>query len=126
MISNKLALAGVVLAGLAAPALAHHSNAMFDYAQTVSVTGEVSQFLWTNPHSYLEMNVTNSQGNVQAWTIEFQGIGLNSERGLKIDSFKPGDTVTVTLHPLRNGTTGGDFYSATLADGTEITPPEDA
>jgi len=111
-------VAGTLLASTAA--FAHHSNAMFDYSTTREIVGTVNQFLWTNPHSYLDLVVTTSSGNQQNWVIEFQGIALNTERGLTIDSFQPGDEVTVVLHPLKDGRTGGDFYSAVLADGSEI------
>ncbi|AEQ50188.1 DUF6152 family protein [Pelagibacterium halotolerans] len=122
----SLTVGGLVFAGATA-AFAHHSNAMFDYTHgnERTITGTVNQFLWTNPHSYLDLAVTASSGNVQNWVVEFQGISLNSERGLTIDSFKEGDEVTVVIHPLKDGRTGGDFLSATLADGTEILPPED-
>ena len=118
-------LAVATTAALAIPALAHHSNAMFDYTEGKEreLKGTVKQFFWTNPHGYLEMSVVSSSGKEQAWTIEFQGLAGMASRGLSIDSFKAGDEVTVTIHPLRNGTTGGDFYKATLADGTEIAPP---
>ena len=118
-------LAVTASVALAAPVLAHHSNAMFDYTEgnERELKGTVKQFFWTNPHGYLEMSVVSSSGKEQAWTIEFQGLAGMASRGLTIDSFKPGDEVTVTIHPLRNGTTGGDFYKAVLADGTEIAPP---
>lgn len=124
----KLSRAALVIAAalaVATPAIAHHSNAMFDYSaeNLRELKGTVKQFYWTNPHGYLEVNVVTSSGKEQAWTVEFQAISGMTSRGLKIDSFKPGDAVTVTIHPLRNGTTGGDFYSATLSDGTEIAPP---
>ncbi|AKR56892.1 hypothetical protein XM25_14045 [Devosia sp. H5989] len=113
--------------GLAVPAFAHHSNAMFDYTKGKEreLKGTVNQFLWTNPHGYLEMAVTTSSGKIQKWTVEFQGLQGMASRGLTIDSFKPGDEVTVIIHPLRNGTTGGDFYSAVLSDGSEIVPPKE-
>ena len=122
---SRAALALVGVLAVATPAIAHHSNAMFDYApeKLREIKGEVKQFYWTNPHGYLELTAVSSSGKEQSWTIEFQGLAGMTSRGLKIDSFKPGDAVTVTIHPLRNGTTGGDFFSATLSDGTEIAPP---
>lgn len=117
---KRAAVALAVVATTAVAAVAHHSNAMFDYEQTREISGTVTGFLWTNPHSYLELEVTSSSGNAQPWTVEFQGINNLVSRGLSLESFKPGDEVTVVIHPLKNGTTGGDFLSAVLADGTEI------
>lgn len=127
MSKSTLSRAALIVAAalaVATPAIAHHSNAMFDYSEENlrELTGKVKQFYWTNPHGYLEVNVVSSTGKEQAWTVEFQGLAGMTSRGLTIDSFKPGDDVTVNIHPLRNGTTGGDFYSATLADGSEIAP----
>jgi hypothetical protein len=127
LIKRAGAVAAIAVAAVAmtVPAFAHHSNAMFDFTKKRELKGTVKQFLWSNPHGYLEMTVTSSSGKEQSWTVEFQGLQGMASRGLTIDSFKPGDAVTVVINPLRNGTTGGDFYSAVLADGSEIAPPKE-
>lgn len=113
--------AGLSLA--AAPALAHHSSAMFDYTKERALQGTVTEFSYSNPHGYLVLGVTAASGRTQSWTIEFQSIAGMRRQGLTPASFKPGDKVAVKIHPLRNGTTGGDFVSATLANGVSITNP---
>ncbi|MGC4028458.1 MAG: DUF6152 family protein [Steroidobacteraceae bacterium] len=100
--------------------LAHHSNAMFDATKTRVIKGTVQKFGWTNPHGYLEMEVISKSGKAQSWTVEFQSVQGMARQGLKRESFAPGDTVTVVIHPLRSGKTGGDFLGAILADGKPL------
>ena len=114
------AAAAVAMCAAAAPAVAHHSFAMFDREKSQTITGVVKEFRWTNPHGYLDLVVTNSKGKQQSWAIEFQSLQGMSRNGLRPTSFKPGDNVTLNIHPLRNGTTGGDFIAAKLANGTTI------
>src|SRR5215472_1424486 len=52
------------------PAVAHHSFAMFDANKTVTLQGTVKAFEWTNPHSWILVNVPNAQGRPEEWTIE--------------------------------------------------------
>jgi hypothetical protein len=114
------ALSIAAFGAAATGAAAHHSAAMFDFTKTRTLTGVVSEFAWSNPHGYLQLGVTTASGRTQKWSIEFQSLVGMSRQGLKPSSFKPGDKVEVIIHPLRNGTTGGDFVSAVLADGTRI------
>jgi hypothetical protein len=116
---TAIAATGVVLA-FAGQALAHHSAAMFDAKKRVPITGVVKEFRWTNPHGYLQLMVTNSKGREQNWAIEFQSLQGMRGQGLNPNSFKPGDKVDLVIHPLRNGTTGGDFVGGKLADGKVI------
>lgn len=116
---RMLAIVGA-FAATAPAAMAHHSSAMFDYTKERTLTGVVTEFGFSNPHGYLQLDVTASSGRKQNWAIEFQSVTGMSRQGLKPSSFKKGDSVTVVIHPLRNGTTGGDFVSAVLADGSRI------
>ncbi|OYX08685.1 MAG: hypothetical protein B7Z08_08555 [Sphingomonadales bacterium 32-68-7] len=95
------AAAAVVLAG--APALAHHSFAMFDQRKIMTLEGVVTEFQWTNPHSFIEMDVTSGGRRVH-WSIE-----LNSPNNLRRQ-----------LNPLRNGVPGGLFLDVRLADGRTL------
>lgn len=101
---------------LVAPASAHHSFAMFDQTKTVVLKGTVSEFQWTNPHSFIELDVA---GGPQAghWAIELNSPNNLTRQGWKRTSIKPGDVVTVTLNPLVSGKKGGLFNSVVLPDG---------
>jgi len=117
---SKSLLMLFLLSAVPVSLLAHHSNAMFDYDKTRVLKGVVDQFGYTNPHGYLQLLVTASSGRVQNWTIEFQTVSGMAKQGLRPESFKYGDNVTVVIHPLRSGRTGGDFLGAVLADGTTL------
>lgn len=103
-----------------APALAHHSFAMFDFTKEVTLTGTISKFDWTNPHSFVWIDVLNSEGKMETWGAEGQSPNYLGRRGWSKDTVKPGDKVTLTLNPLRDGRTGGMFKSMTLPDGKVI------
>jgi hypothetical protein len=111
-----LAVAGTVLA-LGSPAIAHHSGAGVDRTRTITVTGIVKEFRWTNPHSWIDMEVTNEKGAADLWSIEMNPPPYLVRSGWKSSTLKPGDKVSVTLNPIRTGEPGGIFVSVTLADG---------
>jgi len=112
-----------VLAGLAAPALAHHSFAMFEREKYVSVTGTVSEYEWTNPHVWIHVKAPDAQGKMVEWGFEMQSIAQDSRAGWRADTVKPGDKITIEYHPLKDGTRGGQLTSAVLANGTRLGPP---
>lgn len=89
-------------AAVAAPR-AHHSTAMFDMANPITLTGTVAAFDWANPHSYIRLDVKDATGAVVRWDIETHAISLLSRKGWTRTSFAPGDVVTVTGGQLRDG-----------------------
>ena len=107
----------VLLALAAAPAWAHHSGAGVDRTKTVTVQGLVKEFRWTNPHSWIDLEVANDKGGTDLWSIEMNPPPFLIRAGWKSSSLKPGDKVSVTLNPIRSGEPGGIFVSVTLADG---------
>ena len=102
------------------PILAHHSFAPFDMTKTITLAGVVKEFQWLNPHSWIQMTVTDTSGNAVEWRIETSSPSSLSRQGWKPKTLKPGDQVTITAHPLRDGRTGGSLITVTLADGTRI------
>ena len=103
-----------------APAVAHHSGAMFDRARVIEISGVVKEFLWTNPHSSFKVEVKSPEGETQLWYIEMNGVANLVHEGWKRSSMKPGDKVTVTVNPLRGGKPGGWYLGITLADGAKL------
>ena len=117
------ALVGVgVLAAAASPALAHHSGAMFDREKEVSLAGTVKEFQYTNPHSWLQVNVPDASGKVTVWGFEAEGPSTLLRAGIKKSTFMPGDKVTVKGHPMKDGRPGAGLMSVTKADGSVISP----
>jgi hypothetical protein len=118
---KALSLAAIAVAAFAAPALAHHSFAMFDAQKTVTLQGTVKEFEWTNPHSWLRVNVTDEKtGKPMLWALELSSPARLITMGMKADSVHPGDTVSVTFHPMKDGTRGGQFIQATLPGGKQV------
>jgi len=111
-------LAAAAVLGMGSPALAHHSFAMFDQTKTVTLKGKVLEFQWTNPHSWIELEVANGHGAVDKWSIELNSPNNLTRQGWKRTMLKPGDEVTVTINPLRDGRKGGLFNSVLLPNGT--------
>jgi uncharacterized protein DUF6152 len=119
MKTKFLMLLGAALL-LAAPAFAHHSFAMFDFSKEITVTGEVKEFLWRNPHMHILLNVPDGKGGVAEYDIE-GGTPNNLRRnGWAADTLKPGDKISVVIRPLKNGDKGGNLIRANRADGTPI------
>jgi hypothetical protein len=118
---SALLVAGTLL--ISAPASAHHSAAMFDHDKKVSLTGTIVQFGWTNPHSWISIDVPNENGGTDRWSVECNSPNNLARQGWKSDSLKPGEKVTVVIHPLRNGDKGGSFLSVTFPDGTVLADP---
>lgn len=116
---NRFALLGaaaLAAAGICAPALAHHSFAMFDQKKVMTLNGTVHEFQWTNPHSWIELDVPQN-GGTQRWSIELNSPNNLKRQGWARDSIKPGDKVTVRIAPLRSGQHGGLFLDVKLPDG---------
>ena len=104
-----------------APALAHHSFAMFDHEKTISISGTLKEFEFTNPHCWLHVSVVDAAtGRTVDWSFEMGSIGQIAAQGWKIDTVKPGDKITVEGYPMKDGSRGGQYLSARLADGREL------
>jgi hypothetical protein len=77
----------------------------------------VKEFRWTNPHSWIDLEVADAKGAPTLWSIEMNPPPYLVRSGWKSSTLKPGDKVSVTLNPIRTGEPGGIFVSVTLGDG---------
>ena len=111
--------AAVLLTGGAS--FAHHSAAGIDRNQSKTVTGVVKEFRWGNPHAWIDLDVPNDKGAVDTWSIEMTSPTFLLRAGWKSSTIKPGEKLSVTVRPFRDGTPGGLFVSVTLADGKVMT-----
>ena len=117
---KALCLAGLAVAMYAAPALAHHSFAMFDADKRVTLQGTIKEFQWTNPHSWILVMVPNAQGVEEQWAIEMGAPGGLARQGWVPKTLTPGMKITAIIHPLKDGSRGGQFLFATLPYGTML------
>jgi hypothetical protein len=115
---KALGLAGIAIAMFTIPAFAHHSFAMFDAEKKVQLDGTIKEFQWTNPHSWILMTVKNAQGADEQWAIEMGGPGGLARQGWIPKTLTPGMKVSTTIHPLRDGTHGGQFMAIRMPDGS--------
>jgi len=100
---------------------AHHSPAMFDFSKQLTLTGTVRLFQWTNPHSYIQLVVKPDDGPEQEWSLEMGTNVYLYNLGWRPSTVKAGDTLTVTVVPLRSGKLGaGLLVQATMADGKSL------
>jgi hypothetical protein len=122
MRSRSLALVAVS-AGLlvaAGPLLAHHGSAAYE-STTVTLSGTVTEFRFVNPHVVVIWEVKDEAGNIQTWSGERGGPNSMARRaGWNPNTLKPGDQVTITGRPARNGT-NTMVISEIILDGQDIT-----
>jgi hypothetical protein len=114
-------LGGAAFVGIAAPASAHHAFAMFDADRTVVLNGSVKELEWTNPHVWLRLMVADpATGKALQYAVEMGSVARSTYDGWKPDTVKPGDTIIVSMHPNKDGSRGGMYLSAQLADGRKL------
>src|ERR1051325_53995 len=99
---------------------AHHSAAGLDRTKSVTVEGIVKEFKWGNPHSWLDVAVTNSKGGTDIWSFEMNPPAYLVRSGWKSRAVKVGDKSTVLGRPLMKGDPGGIFASLILANGQPL------
>jgi hypothetical protein len=121
---RRIVVGAVFLVVLGASAVvAHHSFAVFDHNQTVTVTGTVTRFQWVNPHGFLEVDYRAADGSTKHYTIELTSINMLSRAGWNSRSVKAGETVKAMVAPLLSGEPGGLLLEVTFADGRKLVSP---
>lgn len=118
----KMFAAAIVLAA-SVPAIAHHSGAMFDDKKEITLTGVVKDFQYTNPHSWLLVDVKAADGKVTTWGFEAEGPSTMVRAGIKRSDFQAGTPVTITGHPMKDGRPAAAWRKAVrLTDKKEFFP----
>ena len=121
---NRVFSAGAAAALLlsASVANAHHSFAMFDLGKDVTVEAVIKEVQFTNPHVWLQILVDDGKGGQTEWSIESGAPGMMLRNGWKLSTLKPGDKVTLTMHPLKSGSPGGSLVKVKVPDGRTLGP----
>lgn len=116
-------MASALAAAIAVPALAHHSGAMFDDKKEVTLSGVVKEFQYTNPHSWLLIDVKGQDGKVTTWGFEAEGPSTLLRAGIRRSDFAPGTPITITGHPMKDGRPAAAWVKATrMTDKKEFNP----
>ena len=123
MTTTRLAvLVSAALAVSTVTALAHHSAAMFEEKKTITVDGVVKRFEYTNPHSWLWVDVTGVDGKVTTWGFEAEGPSTLARAGIKPSDLRPGTKLTITGNPMKDGRPAAIWVNAVRADGKAFNP----
>jgi len=113
-------LAAALLAAGAAPASAHHAFSMFALDQNVTVTGTIKDYQFKMPHVWFYLVVPTKDGKTEEWGFECHSPNLVARKGWTMGTLKPGDKITVMMHPMRDGSKAGSVAYVTLADGKTL------
>jgi hypothetical protein len=108
---------------VAAPALAHHSGAMFEEKKEVTLSGVVKEFQFTNPHSWLLVDVKGPDGKVTTWGFEAEGPSSMTRAGIRLKDFAPGTPVTITGRPMKDGKPAALWVKATRTTDNRVFVP---
>lgn len=120
--NKRLIGAMLALAAISLPVLAHHSATMFDEHSEITLSGVVKEFQYTNPHSWLLVDVTNDDGSVTTWGFEAEGPSTLMRAGIRKSDLSPGTEITITGNPMRDGRPAALWIIATRGDGKELNP----
>jgi hypothetical protein len=99
---------------------AHHGWAEFDETKEISLNGTVNDFHFVNPHCVIEFDVTGEKGVVEHWQAEFSSPGPMARKGWTAATLQPGDKISISGHPARNGARAVHATRIRLPNGQEF------
>ena len=100
--------------------IAHHGAAALDTGKEITLKGTVTEWIWSNPHCFLQFDAKDDSGTVRNWAVETQNPTTMTQRGFSRTLFKAGDEVTATLEPVKNGQPIGRLLTVVLANGQKL------
>jgi hypothetical protein len=103
-----------------APAFAHHGVAAYDAGKQITLTGTVQDWFWANPHCILQFDSNDAHGQVVHWTMETGNPSDLVNNGWTKQSLKPGDHISVTIQPAKNGKPIGRIVEVVLPNGQKL------
>ena len=118
ILAVSIAAVGVLLVSV--PLAAHHGAAALDTGKEVTLKGTVTEWIWSNPHCFLQFDAKDDAGTVRNWAVETQNPTAMTQRGWSRTAFKAGDEVTVTFEPVKNGQPIGRLLTVVLPNGQKL------
>jgi len=115
-----LSIAALCVPLISVSVSAHHGAAALDTGKEITLKGTVTEWIWSNPHCFLQFDAKDDTGNVRNWAVETQNPTTMTQRGWSRTSFKAGDEVTVTLEPVRNNQPIGRLLTVVLPNGEKL------
>ena len=112
----------LALLGLSLPTTAHHAfSAQFDIEKPIELTGTVTEMKWSNPHTWIYIDVVDADGNTVNWALETpRAANMLIRNGWRRDHLPVGRVITVQGWQARNGSTTANISSVTLEDGKTL------
>lgn len=120
---GRLAAISLVVASLLSspvPASAHHGAAAFETSKTITMKATVTDWFWANPHCFVKFDYKNDKGEVEHWVVETSNPPDMMNRGWNIHTLKPGDEITATVYPVKNGRPIGRLITVQLSNGQTL------
>jgi hypothetical protein len=119
-VGTRFLAASYALVLAVTPAFAHHSLALYNMTNPVTLKGVVTRLEWTNPHVHLYIEVKDSKGNLEEWAIEMDRPDFLSHSGWTSTTVKPGDWVICTGGPAKSGARTMRCTTVQLANGEKL------
>ena len=117
---SAVALGAALLAALlAAPAIAHHSYAMFDQTKVLYLSGTLKELEFVNPHVWVNVMATNDKGTA-TWQFEGGAPTQMVRLGWVKEDFKSGEKIEIGYRPMKDGSRGGQLMSVKFSDGHRV------
>ena len=122
MQNKRMVIAALVLGVLtfSGATFAHHGSAAFDMGKKITMKGTVTEWVWANPHCFLKYDVKDDSGNPVHWVVETSNPPDMINSGWSKQSLSPGDEVTVTVEPVKNGRPVGHLLEVVLPNGKTL------
>jgi hypothetical protein len=111
----------VVLTAVGAPVIAHHGSADYHVDREIVVTGEVREWRWTNPHTWVYLTVVTPDGTREIWDGEGPPLTWAAQRGWSADTLRAGERVTLVMYPSRRSAHSG-LVKRIERDSGEVLP----
>jgi len=118
ILAVSIVAVGVLLVSV--PLLAHHGAAALDTGKEMTLKGTVTEWIWSNPHCFLQFDAKDNTGKVRNWAVETQNPTAMTQRGWSRTLFKAGDEVTATFEPVKNGAPIGRLLTVVLPNGQKL------